>query len=121
MTSQEPERREGQAPFLGSDAPAVRAKVVVARAEAARREMELRRRQELWLHHLGTLNLERAYKAPRWLDGMAGRLARARAEVDGKTFAEIAELDSALQTDGLVDVGAWGPWRIELEKDGEEA
>jgi hypothetical protein len=75
--------------------------------------------EDLWLHHLGTLNLERSYKAPRWLDGMAGRLARARAEVDGKTFAEIAELDSALQTDGLVNVGAWGPWRIELEKAGE--
>lgn len=75
--------------------------------------------EELWLHHLGTLSLERSYKEPRWLDGMAGRLARARAEVDGKTFAEIAELDSTLQTDGLVDVGAWGPWRIELEKAGE--
>jgi hypothetical protein len=77
--------------------------------------------EELWAHHLGTLGLERAYKAPRWLDGMAARLARARADVDGKTFAEIAELDAALQTDGPVDVGAWGPWRIELEKDGEEA
>jgi hypothetical protein len=78
--------------------------------------------EELWLHHLGTLALERAYKEPRWLDGMAGRLARARADVDGKTFAEIAELDSTLWVCARpVDVGAWGPWRIELEKNGEGA
>jgi hypothetical protein len=78
--------------------------------------------EELWLHHLGTLDLERAYKVPRWLDGMAGRLARARVEVDGRTFAEIAELDSTLWVCARpVDVGDWAAWRIELEKNGEEA
>ena len=77
--------------------------------------------EELWLHHLGTLGLERRYKAPRWLDPMSARLARARAAVDGLTFAELAELDATLQTGGLVDVGEWAPWRIELEKGGEEA
>jgi hypothetical protein len=77
--------------------------------------------EELWLHHLGTLGLERRYKAPRWLDLVAARLARARAAVDGLTFAELAELDATLQTEGLVDVGEWAQWRIELEKSGEGA
>jgi hypothetical protein len=77
--------------------------------------------EDLWEHHLSTLGLARDYKRPHWVGDMAGRLARARADVHGKTFAELADLDATLQASGRVNVGEWAPWRISLEKSEEEA
>jgi hypothetical protein len=79
---------------------------------------------DLWEHHLGTLALDRRYRAPAWLDGMAWRLARARVSVDGKTFAELAELDAGLRTDDKAAVGEWASWVIRIpgnEKQGNPA
>jgi hypothetical protein len=74
---------------------------------------------DLWEHHLGTLQLDRGYRAPRWLDDMARRLARARVAADGKTFAELAELDAPLHAGTPVHTGEWATWVITMPDDKE--
>ena len=89
-------------------------RVKAAEARARFDEDYGREAADLWDHHLGTLGLDRQYRAPRWLDGMSRRLARARVPVDGKTFAELAGIDAGLHADGEIDTGEWADWAITM-------
>lgn len=92
-----------------------------ARARARFDQDYGRKADDLWPHHLATLGLERKYRPPRWLDPMSRRLARARVPVDGQTFAELARIDTGLQTDGEIDTGEWAAWVITMPPSGHPA
>lgn len=65
--------------------------------------------EDLWLHHLGTLRLDRAWVTPSWAYPMFERLAKAGVEVAGKSVADLAVIDAGLHTGAPVDPGDFGP------------